>query len=82
MSQHFKKNFNLHSFENILDTTSIVATVMNVKFVEEKQQKNCTETQYIFRILRFLITWVAKEECECEKKLWISANYWVAGTFL
>ena len=40
---------------------------MNVKFVEEKQQKNCTETQYIFRILRFLITWVAKEECECEE---------------
>ena len=40
---------------------------MNVKFVEEKQQKDCTETQYIFRILRFLITLVAKEECECEE---------------
>ena len=40
---------------------------MNVKFVEEKQPKNYTEAQYIFRILRFLITWVAKEECECEE---------------
>ena len=45
MSQHFKKNFNLHSLKNIFDTTSIVSTVMNVKFVEGKQLENYTETQ-------------------------------------
>ena len=37
--------------------------------LKKNQLKNYTETQYIFRILRFLITWVAKEECEEVMKL-------------